>query len=314
MKIRVILEFSRRATSILFRKYSLISQRCCNQNKILVSMQNKGNAYNGFADRLRIIMASYKVAKFNNREFKIFSDGDFPWLRYFTPNQVDWIIKENEISYNIIDSFPIWLGQTVQLFSPSKKQLHVYGTKGQLSDVDNFYDGDEWRFNFEKLFSLSDISYRLLKKTSLYDKSYVAIHLRFLNCLKINEPETLYYGTPLPTCEQQLLKQKTWKVIRKIFDNHPDKEIVLFSDTESYLVESSDKLHFCTYVKHEARGHIAHDLSEAVSDAAVVDFLLIGRASIVYSICLDNMYSSGFVKYAAMIGGKKYIQIRESEL
>ncbi|MFI3297740.1 MAG: hypothetical protein R3Y59_08975 [bacterium] len=75
-----------------------------NSKKKIIFMCDGKIAHKGFADRLRGILTSYMIAKELGHDFKIYFTSPFDLTKVFLPNDIDWSISDDEISYNSKDS------------------------------------------------------------------------------------------------------------------------------------------------------------------------------------------------------------------
>lgn len=276
----------------------------------------------GFADRIKAIVNSYEIAKCNNLQFKIYFEHPFPLSRYLIPNEHDWrcdycdidksIFSSRLKGYHYVYEIPKW---------KNGYQYHILWYRGQdmirrMCEIDGASDAlDRWhnkfKNNFDELFKFSPYLLKLIDSAKLEKRSYISVHLRFVNSIGMFEGNTKKYPI-LPENLQELLIYKCLTQIEDIKKNHAGMPLYIFSDSERFL--NIAQKHGYKVLAGGPIGHIAHSNSDQIQDKAMLDFFVIGRSSKVYSIVNEGMYAGVYSEYAALIGGAPFERIINKEL
>src|SRR5690606_1613505 len=120
----------------LQKYYSKISSRSNNTEQYIVYMADGKMLHGGLSDRFCGLISTYNYCLEHNIKFKIFFNSPYKLKEFFLPNKYDWTINEQHLSYNSIDSQPVYIPYihqislqkqlTKQRLSSKKSQLHVY--------------------------------------------------------------------------------------------------------------------------------------------------------------------------------------------
>ena len=296
--------------------YTPDAPRAANERKQIICMYDGRMDHGGIADRLRGVVSAYYVAKSMGYDFRIFFDHPFLLEDYLVPNKVDWRIDKEAICYNPADAEPMFCGSNGTLVEPffqklwfrkrfreASRQLHVY-TNALLLPRSKRY-GELFR----ELFRPSD---RLEKALRQYGEplsgGYITVSLRFIGLL---DDFTERDGKHISQEEQLRLMERCVAQVRKIHDRHPDKKVLLTSDSTRFLRYAAERLSFVYYIP----GDVVHiDYQDKTSDdinmKLFVDMYLISRADEAFLLQTDQMYNSGFPRRAAQISGIPFHHVR----
>lgn len=296
--------------------YTADAPRATNQEKEVIFMVDGRMHHGGIGDRLRGIISTYDVCKKLGIIFKINFVFPFPLQDFLEPNQVDWEIKESDISYNSEDTLAIFCGSNgthverpfqrrwfVKNFKKKFKQVHIY-TNAILVKPRTFQQ------HFNELFRMTPIledSVRQHQKE--IGNKYIAITCRFQQLLgdfkegdyEILNPE-----------ERSSLMQAAAHEIEKIHQaQSKDLPILLTSDSISFLHYMKEQK---TYI-HIIEGKLVHMdySSESATQLhlkSFTDLMMLSRAEKIYLLKSPKMYNSGFPRIAAMIGNKPFKLVR----
>jgi hypothetical protein len=272
--------------------------------------------HGGIADRLRGVVSSYYVAKEMGYDFRIFFDHPFLLENYLVPNTVDWRIAKADLCYNPEDAEPMFCGSNGTLVEPffqklwfkkrfreARKQLHVY-TNALLLPRSKRY-GELFR----ELFRPSE---RLEKALQQYGEplkgGYITISLRFIGLL---DDFTERDGKHISPEQQQQLMERCVAQVGKIHDRHPEKKVLLTSDSTRFLHYAAEQLPFVYYIP----GDVVHidyqdETSDDINMKLFVYMYLISRADEAFLLQTDKMYNSGFPRRAAQISGIPFHHVR----
>lgn len=104
--------------------------------KLVICMFDGKMRHGGLSDRLRGMISVYKLCEKFKLDFKIYHVSPFLLENYLVPNKIDWSINENDISFNVQDSLPVFCGsvggflthafQTYYLSKMLKQNINKY--------------------------------------------------------------------------------------------------------------------------------------------------------------------------------------------
>lgn len=301
------LPFCKDQLKIMWTTYSLFSFRKRKQERRVICLFKEGSEDStGLADRIKAAVSTYIVAKKNDYKFYLYHDQGFDIQKYLEPNEVDWRINLEDISLGLNQFKILWYLKYVPKLDTSVYEYHTHRT----SDICYYMDGslgEEFQFSkvFHKLFrisaSLQNEIERAKKEAAITKGRYIAVHVRFLDFFETVETERdTYYTRHASEEEKEQMIKSMLLTIRNIHEKHEDCDILLFSDSQTFL-----SLEFPSYVK-QLRGKIGH-ISVHSDDADVitktfVDFFVISEASRVYNINGPGTYNSNYCRVAANIG------------
>lgn len=284
--------------------------------KMVVAVCNGWVESGGWADRLKGILSTYILCKENNWDFRLHYVHPFNIELYLTPNTYDWRINANELSFDLSTAEPIameigsdsayqarkqkeWLKRKIE--RSATRQVHIY-TNAMFAYTDDYSKV------FHELFKTSDrLEERLKHLAESLGKEYVSVSARFLNSL--GDFNDTVQVEPLPEDKKRALINECLNQIRKLHKAHPDKVILVNSDSRTFL-QASQQL---PYTKH-IDGNIVHfDTAEGngydTFEKTFIDFFLISRASCVYRLKTQWMHNTGFPYAAARINNTPFRSI-----
>ena len=289
--------------------YTANAPRAKNSRKQIICMYDGRMHHCGISDRLRGAVSAYYIARQMGYDFRIFFVHPFRLEDYLMPNEVDWRITKEELCYNLEDAAPMFCGCNPtfaehffeklwlrKCFAEAKKQVHVYTIAHLLPHSKKYGEC------FRQLFQPTE---RLEKALQQYGESlrggYITVSLRFIGLL---DDFTERSARHIPKVEQEPLMARCVQQISKIHDCHPDKKVLLTSDSTRFLRYAASLLPFVCYVP----GDVVHiDFQSTTSDDVnmklFLDMYLISRADEAYLLQTGKMYKSGFPRRAAQISG-----------
>ena len=296
--------------------YTTNAPHARNTRKQIICMYDGRMDHGGIADRLRGVVSSYYVCKQMGYDFRIFFNHPFRLDDYLVPAEVDWRIAKEDLCYNPDDAEAMFCGSNGTLVEPffqklwfrkrfrdARKQLHVY-TNALLLPRSKRY-GELFR----ELFRPSE---RLEKALQQYGEplkgGYITVSLRFIGLL---DDFTERDGKHISAEKQQLLMARCVAQIQKIHDRHPEKKVLLTSDSTRFLRHAAGQLPFVYYIP----GDVVHidyqdETSDEINIKLFVDMFLISRADEAFLLQADKMYNSGFPRRAAQISGIPFHHVR----
>ena len=282
----------------------------------VVMMFDGKAAQPGLADCLRGIASVYYLCKTNNIPFKVRYQHPFDLSDYLVPNEYQWTICDDQITFDKSKAYPVVCTSYNNLFGEKNttlqkeyliKKLKGYNGK-QIHLYTNTFCYDE-HFNdmFHELFCLSENLKRHIDYNSDCLKGkYISASFRFATLLGDMDDT---FGTPLPENERENLMQRCINAIEELHKNNPQyNKILITTDSVTFSEKVKQTLSY-VYIIPGAMGHLAYNGAEEVVLKTFLDLFLISRAETVYMIRTDIMYRSGFAKRAAFIGDKPFIEI-----
>ena len=264
---------------------------------------DKSRKHPGLADRLKAVVCVYYIAKINGYKFKLIFSHPFELHEFFEPNKVDWLPIEGEMSYSLVNTrLMSYMGYgCLPILNKRIKQYHVYNYIGKnILENNNVEDWKVlWGDCFNELFKPTPLLKKLLDEQRQKENEYIAVHIRFVNSLKYFEDgcnSTLDSDGKANLIDQCLHKLTEIKQINYL-------PLLVFSDSGSFLKIAEMNGYSILDGKI---CHISNTIESESIQKTFLDFLMMARAQIVYSIIGDNLYASAFPKYAALAGIKEF--------
>lgn len=269
----------------------------------------------GFADCIRAITSVYHMCKINDISFSVFFNYPFKLTDFLQPNNYNWKISENEISYNIKEAIPytcisynsLFKERNVKMQEKYLKYIVSKITTKQIHLYSNTYCYDEFfHNNFHELFKPSIyLQSKIDEQKKIIGKNYISVSFRFANLLG-DIKDT--YGEELPQKIKEELIQKCLYAINELYIRTNSSRILLTSDSISFIDVAIQELPYI-YVIPGPIGHIAHDGEDDIVLKTLLDLFLISEANHAYMIRNKLMYKSGFAKRAASIGNIPFTEV-----
>lgn len=258
----------------------------------------------GMADRLKAIIACYNLAKKNGYSFYIVYKHPFNLEKYLLPNKVKWVKEFDELNYSI--GHTVFYNETSwHVDKPLKKgkEYHCYNYTGDMLPKVFGDTGEQWASLFDELFVPNDEIKKNICQTGFTEKSYVAVHFRFVNALENFEGN--YYNALSTQEEKDALIRRCKTGLMDIKKKNPNQEILVFSDSKVFLNSIQD-LPVCT-LDSSSIGHISFTNSDSSVVKTFLDMFMISRASKVYVVHAPELYNrSCFALVGARIGNADF--------
>lgn len=291
-----------------------------NAEKMIVYMADGRISPGGLGDRLHGLLSLYKFCKENNIKFKANFSSPFRLHDYFLPNQYDWDIEPEQLSYAKNISTPLLMfctfgkyhGTLIQEAKMQEKylkgktladkQYHVY-TNAHFAHTPEVYS---------KLFHELFVPTKPLQDAIEWNKQrigseYVAIVLRFQNLLGDFKEANF---KALPENERGALMDKVRNKIAEIHKTkHPNSKVLVTSDSRTFL----DSLADVDYV-YTIPGKVVHMTYTPEHDfnlhlKSFVDLMVLADAQKIYLLVTDDMFHSGFAQSASFINDRPYEEV-----
>lgn len=326
MKVRKITKFIQRGFDILTMKggfhqieknlkeqyYTSTEKKGIHSMSIIVMVDGK-YVHGGLSDRIRGITSIYHFCKQHHIPFHLNYTYPFSMEDYLEPNHYNWKISQEEISYHPEESEPViltldqvpsklhrfYLKRLLQKYP--NKQLHIY-TNTLLED--RHYSKD-----FEELFRPTQrFQKALTEHEAQLPQSYIAMVFRFQQLLGDFKEDG--YKILSPSERETLIKKCIQKVEEIHSLHHPDKEVLITSDSTTFLETICREKEYV----HIIPGKVVHmdyttDAAYEIYMKSFLDMLLLSKADKIYLLQTGEMYRSGFAKRAALLKDKPYEEV-----
>ena len=270
----------------------------------------------GLADRMKAMIDCYNIAKLNGYDFRIVFKMPFRLEDYLLPNAVDWVAEYTDLNYSLMGTRffnelnflkeDSWKGRTKL---SKNKEYHSYSYVGNRQPKVFPESGYEWSKLYAELFRPSDRLQAAIDQCGYDERSYVAVHLRFVNALENFEEVTCWDNALRTEEEKAALINRCKHGLLKIKEENTGCRVLVFSDSKRFLDSLEDIP--VEVLDHDSVGHVSYDGNEDATLKTFVDLYMIARAKKVYRIDAPELYAwSGFAVTGAMIGGIDFLTER----
>lgn len=235
-------------------------------------------------------------------EFRIVFKVPFKLEDFLTPtNRIhSWVADFDELEYSFFETRFVSEHRTWSFKANPKCQYHCYNYTGDIIPEVFEDTGYQWTDLYNELFTPSVEIQQAINDIGIPAKSYIAVHLRFVNALESFEEG--YYNELKTEAKKQALIDRCLKGIRQIMLQHPKHQVMIFSDSKRFIGECTD-LGVIT-LPSDNIGHMCFDNNHKYLVKTFLDQYMISRAAKVYKIIAIEMYSSScFSICGARIGG-----------
>lgn len=279
-----------------------------------VYMADGKMVHGGMFDRLKGAISIYVLSKVHGKRYGIYFTDPFPLEKYFEPNNYDWRVDDEDLSFSYPQTRPIIAYsekiRPKRLLRERNGQTHYYYGSNILDFINQQYGTEyEWTTLFNELFRPSPyLEEQISRLRKDVDGNYIAVHLRFLNMLG-DKVEKLSYLELKEEGKQSLIADCLVK-IRGLYSNNKGKFLFVSSDSETFMDIVKKEIPEVMVVSGSSK-HIdnSSNLSEEDCLKLFLDIYMLAGAERVYSIIGKGLYSSAFPEYSAKIGGKPFERI-----
>ena len=288
-----------------------------NSPQIVVSMIDGRLKHGGLSDRICGIVSAFQYCLMHNKEFKINFVYPYDLGMFLEPNEYDWRLNSNELSYCKKNAIPMYISlfshnvNIMRKYADSKlnkniKQIHLY------SNMHYFY------FN-----EFGDLFNKLFKKTKMLDdavnkclinigEKYVSITFRFQQLL--GDFKESGFPSINSDKEKNILIERCCNIIKYVHEKE-NKRVVVTSDSNSFTKYVNDLFDY-VYVVPGTVVHMDYVQGNEKIDVlthlkSFVDFFVLANAETIYLGNIAPLYGSSFSKTASMVYGKKYVEITD---
>lgn len=270
----------------------------------------------GLSDRLRGMVSLYNYCKLHNIPYAINFISPFSLTDYLEPNEYDWLISPEHISYVKGVSKPIYIRpysikDDIDTSSYVQKRLACLGRFQQLHVYSNITMQKElFSTSFKELFKPSDDLQKEIDKNKVrIGERYISISFRFMALL--GDFKDLD-SKPLPEDEKKALIDKCISTIERIkIENKGINKVLVTSDSAFFIATVTKQLDYVVVMSGEI-AHMDHANGGKAHLRTFVDMMMIAGAEKAYVYATGPMYrNSSFAETAALIGGVDFNKIIE---
>lgn len=265
--------------------------------------------HGGPTDRMRGILTAYREAKRFNLPFYIHWRHPFMLEDYLIPATFDWRIADEEVSRSRKNAMPIVADDMSNRESLARLRL---GMKCHRPQIHIYTNADsargEYRELYKELFRPSPAVEKEVDRHltvlgsdfSVYTFRFFGLLGDFVDC----GPKALDEAAAV-----QLMEKVRKEFLKQLKEEDPNRRILVTADSVRFLqyIKDTDSR---IYIVPGGVSNI--DRSEGNPDGAwlktFVDQQLIMHASKVVLMKTGEMYRSGFPRFAAEVGGGKFIE------
>lgn len=305
------------AKTFKLQKYYCVENKTNNDKngKTIISMVDGRMKHGGLSDRLSGIVSAFQYCSLNHVDFKINFIYPYDLRIFLLPNEYDWSIDPQNITYNNKISKPLYISlyshhvDLMRKYANAKlklkcSQIHLYSNM-------YYFQGNEFGFYFNKLFKKTKILEDALNANlSAIGEKYVTVTFRFQQLLgDFKEPGFSVLESEL---EQKKLIEKCLPIVEMVYERER-KKVVVTSDSQKFLKIAQEKFDFVYIIP----GTIVHmdcvkkdeNIDVSTHLKSFVDFFVLANADTVYLANISPLYSSSFPKLASMVYNKKFVEI-----
>ncbi len=302
----------------LLRRYNIFGR--FGIKKAVVYRCDGTSFHGGLCDRFKGIVVSYAFAKATKRPFKILYNFPFQLTDFLEPRQTDWVPKNGDVCTSI---FGVALRRIVgcKTLEPLKeiedswRQIHLYaGSNEEILVAINIEWGQTYSFGklFAELFKPSvELQERLQDVQKEIGGEYIGIHLRFQSLLgdfdeyEYSSTKRKSVRASYPTLEEKEQNKLIEKCVSKTGDikaSERSKKILVLSDSQKFLKVAERCEDVMVYPSRSI--HIDARRPDATHEdylKVFQDFFALAKATKIYSLVTNEMYTSDFPRVASMV-------------
>lgn len=283
--------------------------------KLVVAMADGRMHHGGLSDRLSGIVSAYQYCQLNKVDFRIHFVSPFRLELLLEPNEYDWRISPEDISYSLYHSRPVFISMVNQDVSEQRyyannrlkwklDQTHLYSNM-------RYYKPEEFGRYFNKLFRMSPLLEKEINSNlTVLGKDYVSISFRFQQLL--GDFKDAGYPVLHDERERDKLLEKCLQCIEKVHKK-TNGRILVASDSMTFLQIAGQRYGYVYTIP----GNVVHmDYAEGADKTEIqshlktlVDFFMLANAQCLYLATVKPLYHSFFPEMASWVYGKPFHQI-----
>lgn len=285
----------------------------CKTGALLMSVIDKKRSTQGLTDRFKGIVSVYAFSKLNHVPFRVLFNFPFELTRFLTPNTYNWIPSDDELNQSVFSTRFVIMRKRPSFermfrLMPLNKQYRVYSNLDYLSQINQKFDSElVWGELFHELFKPTPLLAEQLAYhcEQIGTSGFIACVFRFQSLL--GDFKEYKYKAVSENKQQELLELNRAKLVE------------IINETKSVVLVTSDSQRFISFVSdipgvYIIPGEVVHldCVTNETTDVylkSFVDFFMISKARVVYSIGTKEMYATNFPEYAAKLNNVPFKRI-----
>ncbi len=282
------------------------------QEQILIALIDGNNYHGGFTDRFKGIITLFNYCLANEIIFRISYTFPFKLEDYLVTNEYDWILRNCEYCENLISvKYLNLVGESSAkrlLLLNTKKQIHCHANRDVLGEINSYYHlNNSWGTLFNRLFMPNDrLREQIEGHIKNIGKKYISAVFRFQQLLGDFRE---YDFHELPDNRKEELISKNIKALHRLMDQYPDHSMLVTSDSLTFLKRIMN-----ISGTYPLLGKVVHidcttDADYDVYMKSFLDFYMLSKGEMIYSIGTSDMYKTEFPLYAAKINNIPFFRI-----
>jgi hypothetical protein len=293
---------------ILFKYYAY--NKATDGGQLFVSkIDDRRNSF-GLTDRLKGIVSLYAFSKIKNVNYKCSFTHPFELSAFLEPNAYNWLPGKDEISTSRKNVRVIILqGEDEKrlIHLSVQKQLHAYINRDYLPALNKSYGTDfKWGELFNDLFKPTpkleaQINYYLNQIGS----DFIGCVFRFQSLL--GDFEEYNFSTLEPAERETLIANCIGCLVE--LKKEKNMPLLVTSDSSTFISEVSKIDGIITMSGRVVHMDCVDNESDEVYMKSFVDFLMLSKATKIYSIGTSRMYPTEFPLYAAKVNNIPFERI-----
>lgn len=283
--------------------------------------------HGGLTDRIRNILSVYCFCKEHKIPFRIFYIYPIRLEEFLIPNEYDWRITEDEVSYHFMDSEEVALyvqelpgaGQwpsgkartynntnhisVLEQINKTKKaiQYHIYGNA--------YFARGHYSLLFNELFRPSSyLNCRLTELKKALREPFESVTLRFQ--MLLGDLDEGRYDV-LNEFEREALIKKCIDKIEDLWQSQyfSTPKVLVTSDSMLFLSRIAAKSYVYTIPGKMEHMDYTNNTDLEMNAKPFLDLFLLMESRRLTLLITGKMYKSGFPSFAAELGGKPYNEV-----
>lgn len=280
----------------------------------IIFFTEKNKYHGGFADRMKGIVTLFHYCLIKNISFKINYTFPFELSEFLLPNEYNWQIDKNKISFNRKEA-------KLFLFAGSKnygrygdllnlkinKQIHAFCNFDYLELLNfDFKTSYTWGELYKKLFKpTEELQNAIDKHLKIIGGKYICAVFRFQNLFG---DFAEYDYKSLKESEKTILTEKCKNAVIQLQQSEKQK-ILAASDSETFLKALENSPNIFSFPAKVVHIDSIENEANSVYMKSFLDFYLISESQKIYSIGTKEMYKSEFPMYAAKVNNIPFERI-----
>lgn len=299
-------------TAKLYKYYGFHNGEPKPDKRQIIVMVDGRIGHGGLSDRFWGILSIYKYCKEHGEDFRLYFRSPYNLKHFLLPNEYDWDIEDNKLSYDIRYSRPQYISLvslnpkvTYQCVASSLKsnkiQQHVYTNT-------RTFPGEEFHQLFFEIFKLTpELQQEIDRHKKAIGGPYASVTFRFQQLL--GDFKEGNFPTLASNEEKEALINKCLSIVKSVADQH-NSRVLVTSDSRLFL-EHAEKIPE-VYVIPGKIVHVdfcSNNESHNVHLKSFVDLFMLANAYKIYLANPNPLYYSRFPWTASFIMNKPYAEI-----